>query len=182
LQNKELDCPEKPKHLTPAFAQPQTVYPKRKWTKNEKLPKISYRESYSDVGDSSGYKEFGREVSGIISKMKEVASGREKDDLRVLEFRLREYNQAVSNRDWGKANSIRDSLGVQLNRGSAVAADAGRRKAEAASADAERRHRELMAQKERQHREAMARQKALEDQIRIINSAPRNRVRPNYGW
>jgi hypothetical protein len=166
----------------PAFAQPQTVHPAGKWKKSQNLPKVSYGES--QAGDPSEYREFGREVSGIVSKMKEVATGREKDDLRVLEFRLREYNQAVSNRDWSKADSIRSSLGVQLNRGDAVAADAGRRKAAAERAEADRRHQEAMRQRERQHQEAMARQRSIEDQLRMQNGLPRstrNRY-PGYGF
>jgi hypothetical protein len=98
---------------------------------------------------ASEYKEFAREVSDIIGKMKEVAAGREKDDMRVLEFRLREYNEAVSARDWHKADSIRDSLKVSLSRGSAVASDAGRRKAIRARAEAQARHREALRQQER---------------------------------
>jgi hypothetical protein len=157
------------------FAQPQTISPSGKWKKSQKLPKVSYRDNGRSApsADPSDYREFGREVSGIISKMKEVATGREKDDLKVLEFRFREYNQAVSNRDWNKADSIRDSLGVQLDRGGSVAADAGRRKAAAARAEAERRHQEEMRQKERQHQEAMARQRAIEEQLRMINRSQR---------
>jgi hypothetical protein len=161
-----------------AYAQPQTIHPSGKWKKTQKLPKISYRDNGRSASPSaapSEYRDFGRELSGVVSKMKEVATGRERDDLKVLEFRLREYNQAVSNQDWSKADSIRDSLGVQLDRGGNVAADAGRRKAAAARAEAERRHQEEMRQKERQHQEAMARQRAIEEQLRMIN---RNR----RGW
>lgn len=170
---------------TPALAQPQTVYPGGRWVQKKNLPQISYRDNgrddrYESV-DPYEYREFGREVSSIIARMREVATGRERDDLKVLSFRLREYNQAVSDRDWSKADSIRSSLGVQLDRGGAVAADAGRRKAAAARADADRRHREQMAQKDRQHRESMARQRAIEDQLRI-NNATRLRYRPYYGW
>lgn len=166
----------------PALAQTQTVYPQGKWKKSQKLPKVSYRGSEA-TGDPSEYREFGQHVSGIIGKMKEVATGREKDDLKVLEFRLREYNQAVSKRDWDKADSIRSSLGVQLERGGAVAADANRRKADQARAEADRRHREEMRQRERQHQEAMARQWAIENQLRLRNGLPTTRPpRVNYGF
>ena len=114
------------------------------------------------------YKDFGREVAQVISKMKEVAENdRERSDLRTIEFLLRDYNQAVAARTWGKADLVKKRMYVSLTRGSAVAAEAGKRKADRKRAVSERRHRQVMRQKERHHRETMQKQQELINRLRI---------------
>lgn len=149
---------------TAACAQPKTVYPNGKRTQKGKLPKVTYRES-STQADPDDYKDFGREVKQTISKMKEVAVGnKEKSDMRALEFLLRDYNEAVKAKDWKRADYAKERMNVSLVRGGEVASDAGRRKAEWARADAERRHQEELQQQERQHREEMSKLEQIRQQ------------------
>jgi hypothetical protein len=125
----------------------QLVYQNGQWWIVRNQP-AQPQQSPSSAVDPEKYKEFGEQVEQITLKMREVAKrGTERDDLRALTFHLREYNQAVAKADWKKADSVAKSMEVSLIRGSAVAADAERRKTARARADAERRHREEMAQR-----------------------------------
>lgn len=127
-----------------AAERPQVVYYNGQWW----IVKSSAPSQHRVAGKSAEYERFGREVEQIVLKMNEVAiGGQERSDLRALAFLLRDYHDAVAKADWEKARSIARHMKVYLVRGSKVAADAGRRKAARARADAERRHREEMAQR-----------------------------------
>jgi hypothetical protein len=125
--------------------------------------------------DVAEYKDFGREVAQVVSAMKEVAaSDREQSDLRAIEFLLRDYNQAVAAKNWREADLAKERMRVSLIRGGAVAAEAGKRKADQARADTERRHREVMQQRERQHREAMEKQQELINRVQADHARIRH--------
>lgn len=112
--------------------------------------------TYDEPQKVARYEQYGREVAQIVQKMNGVTVGRtEKDDLRALAYLLRGYNGAVAARNWRQADSIAERMHVYLSRGSAVAADAERRKAAWARAEAEQRHRQEMEQRERHHQEQM---------------------------
>jgi hypothetical protein len=119
------------------------------------------------ASEADDYKEYGREVAQVISKMKTVAeTPRERNDLRALEFLLRDYNKHVSQKNWRQADLVRDKMSVPLSRGGVVASNANKRLQDRERAEANRRHQEAMRQRERQHQEAMRKQDAILNQMR----------------
>jgi len=151
---------------------------------------VTYRDNYSSRPTRSReeYVHFSQETQKVIDKMVEVTvSEREKADLRILAHSLRKYNEAVNADNYNEADYIRERMQPFLVRGGNVAAVSGKRKADLARADEERRHREAMRQRERQHREAMRQQERLQQeqlirlqQLNQLKQNP-NRYKSNYG-
>lgn len=103
------------------------------------------------------YDDFRQSVEKVISEATSAAaSNAERDDIRTLEFLLRELNQQISAGDWKRAAEVKSRMQVALTRSQAVASDGPKRKAEQDRIDTERRQREEQKQRERQKKDEQA--------------------------
>lgn len=144
--------------LSLLFLQPQTVYPAGKklntgWTKTQ----ITYKDGGPRAKPARSHEEyvqFSHHTQKAIDAMTEVvANERERQDLRALNFMLKEFNEAANAGNYSRADDIRERMKPAVYRGHGVAGVAEKRKADWARAEQERRHREEMRQRERHHRE-----------------------------
>lgn len=133
---------------------PQRAQPQKGWVRT----RIEYADQASrkPPRDRELYVHYSQEAQKVVDKMVQVtASDKERSDLKALAFQLRAFNDAVNDYDYKKADDVWERMQPALYRCRMVAGVAEKRKADWARADAERRHRERMAQQERHHRERL---------------------------
>lgn len=115
------------------------------------------------------YQEYGKYVAKTVQRMRGVTQNiTEASDLKALEFLLREYDEAVADRNWAKARSTGTNMKIYLDRGGKVAAQADVRKEARLRAEQERRHQEELKQKERHHQEQLRQGRLLEQRLRYL--------------
>jgi hypothetical protein len=113
------------------------------------------------------FRDFQQRVEKIVRAGSQVTQNNlEQTDIQALRFHLAKLNQAIDAYDWKRAEEIRNSMKISLQRSQGVAIDADRRLTERQRADDERRHDEEMRQRERHHQEELRKQQAILDEMR----------------